>query len=145
MIAQMLQKNCVCLDLPAALKYLDIVSSCLDGILAQETDLEEHDRVSYDVQLAVQEICANIVCHAYIHEQEDKRIHIKIMLQAQPRCLVIDQFDTGAAFDECKVKMPNLEEGQVHGYGLFLVKNLMDDVLYCRQINGNCWHLAKNL
>lgn len=142
------RENTVCLDVPAAFQYLQVVSSCLDGMLAQEANQEsskeERDILSYDVQLAVQEICTNIVRHAY-KERANERIRVTITLQAHPQRLVVELFDTGAAFDESQVKEPNLDEGQVHGYGLFIVKNLMDEVVYQRQLDGNFWCLAKKL
>ncbi len=134
-----------CLDIPATLKYLHLVGSCLDGILTQENDLSEPEILSNDVQLAVQEICTNIVRHAYSCEQSETRITVEILMQEQPKRLTVDLFDTGRVFDASKVQEPDLENGQIHGYGLFLVKNLMDDVSYCRHDERNCWHLVKNL
>lgn len=144
MIHQISQEKTICLDVPATFKYLHIVSSCLDGVLTQEADLAKQEYLSYNVQLAVQEICTNIVRHAY-KERENERIRVKITLELHPRSLVIEIFDTGMPCKECDVTLPNLDEGQVNGYGLFIVRNLMDEVTYQREPEGNFWYLTKKL
>ena len=41
--------------------------------------------------------------------------------------------------------MPDLDTGQVHGYGLFLVRSLIDDVTYAHSGGENRWELVKRL
>jgi serine/threonine-protein kinase RsbW len=144
MIKQIGHQYTISLDIPAGLKYLQVIGSCLDSMLAQVADLKDHDLFSHNVQLAVQEICTNIVYHAY-QERENERIYIHITLEEQPQRLVVELIDKGIAFDESKVKEPNLDEGQVHGYGLFIAKNLMDKLIYRRQLDENFWCLIKDL
>jgi anti-sigma regulatory factor (Ser/Thr protein kinase) len=36
-------------------------------------------------------------------------------------------------------------DAHLHGYGLYIVKQLMNEVTYCRHLNGNYWYLVKNL
>ena len=40
---------------------------------------------------------------------------------------------------------PDLDEVRVHGYGLFLIKHLMDTVAYTPQAGRNHWLLTKNI
>jgi serine/threonine-protein kinase RsbW len=131
------------LDLPATFKYLHVISRCLNDMLTQEEDMDEQEIISHDVQLAVQEICTNIIRHAYAHSNVNERIHVAITLCSDN--LVVETVDKGQMFDETTVREPNLEEGQVHGYGLFIIKSLMDEVTYSRQHDCNHWRLAKNL
>ena len=133
------------LELPATLQYLSILGACLNDILLQVRGLEEQEIVSYNVQLAVQELCTNIVRHAYEEEQSDERIHATITLHAQPRLLTVELLDNGKFFDETALQEPNLEEGQIHGYGMYIIKSLMDEVSYTRQKDSNRWYLMKNL
>jgi serine/threonine-protein kinase RsbW len=51
--------------------------------------------------------------------------------------------DTGASFDPTVVPTPRLGELQEHGFGLFLVRELMDEVEYQANASGNCWTLVK--
>lgn len=144
-IDQICKESTIHLDIPATFQYLHIGSLCIQGVLSQVTDVQESEILSYNVQLAVQEICANIVQHAYAEEHKGQRIQLAITLQEQPRRLLVELFDTGMAFDETQVKEPDLEQPQARGYGLFLAKRLMDEVTYHQLSGGNRWRLAKNL
>src|SRR5450631_3803631 len=133
--------NVIRLDLPASLQYLSVLGSCLNDILSQVNDLEEQEIVKYDVQLAVQELCTNIVRHAYEEAKPEERIQATITLDMHPCRLIVELLDYGKFFDESLVQEPDLEEGQIHGYGLYIIKNLMDEVTYTRQGERNCWYL----
>ncbi|MCU0489987.1 MAG: ATP-binding protein [Chloroflexaceae bacterium] len=113
-------------------------------MLSHVDTVNDRDLVVYNVQLAAHEVCTNIVNHAY-EEIEQGRIDIKLVLHFQPAQLVIEFQDTGRPFDVTTVPEPNLEEPQVHGYGMFLIKNLMDSVTYTPQSDGNRWQLIKHL
>lgn len=132
------------LDLPASHKYLNVVSGCIAEMLARAGELAGPDELIYNVQLAVHEICANIVQHAYNHDNRG-RIKITLTLSPHPRQFMVDLHDTGCAFDPAGVPAPDLDEGQVHGYGLFLARQLMDTVTYYPQAGHNRWQLVKNL
>ncbi len=133
------------LDLPASLKYLKLLGACLKEVLNHAQGLQDCKLVSNNVWLAAQEIGTNIVKHAYGSAVEEGRIEIVITLNTQNNCLTVLLFDTGLPFDEKYMERPPLEEGQIHGYGLFLAQSLMDSVVYQRQGNRNCWRLEKCL
>jgi serine/threonine-protein kinase RsbW len=52
--------------------------------------------------------------------------------------------DTGRPFDPAAIPEPDLTEGQVGGYGLFLDQQLMDKVTNQPRPDGNHWRLAKH-
>jgi serine/threonine-protein kinase RsbW len=135
------------LDLPASLKYLNILGACLTAILAHAHNIQHKEIISYNIQLALHEICTNITIHAYSHlpEPGTGRIEIAITLHPKENSLEFELSDNGKPFDEHKVAEPDLVHGQVHGYGLYLARNLMDSVEYHRQGQRNVWHLTKNL
>jgi serine/threonine-protein kinase RsbW len=133
------------LHLPASLQYLNILGACLKAVLVHVQPVPEWEKVSNNIWLAAHEICVNIVQHAYARQPEPDGIDVIIALNAQNDCLTIHLFDTGQPFDENCVKEPSLGEEQVHGYGLFLVRSLMDSVDYQRQESRNCWCLKKHL
>jgi serine/threonine-protein kinase RsbW len=121
-----------------------VLGLCLQGILERVDGLAEPEVTIYNVQLAAQEICTNIVDHAY-DGQLGGRIAVAIAVAHDPPRLVVEVCDTGRSFDPGSVPAPNLEQAQVHGYGLFLVHSLMDDVSYEALQPGNRWRLVKNL
>lgn len=82
--------------------------------------------------------------HAY-KDAPGGRIRMALTLAPAPRQLVIELCDTGAPFDPTAVPQPDLDAVQEHGYGLFLVHQLMDEVTYHSHPHGNRWRLAKYL
>jgi serine/threonine-protein kinase RsbW len=132
------------LDLPATYKYLNILGSSINGMIERVDDLAEAEIVSYNIQLGVNEIFANIVGHAY-SDDESQRVDVTLALLGEPRRLVVELHDTGASFNPEAVPLPNLDDAQIRGYGLFLVEQLLDEVEYQPQPGGNCWRLVKYL
>jgi serine/threonine-protein kinase RsbW len=127
---------------PAMLSYLTLIGPCL-SVLLKETAARQEEKLSYSLELAVYETCTNIVQHAY--RDSAGRIELKLTLEDQPPRLIIDLYDTGLSFNLTTVPQPNLEFPQEHGYGLFLVHQLMDDVSYAPASGKNHWRLIKNL
>jgi serine/threonine-protein kinase RsbW len=140
-----LPQNAVQLDIPASLKYLHVLGACLASTIACAQNIIDPEIVTYNAQLALHEVCANIMLHAYARNPEDGRIQALFVLNPLSNDLIIELLDNGAPFDESSVKEPDLEQGQIHGYGLFLARNLMDTVKYQRQLDKNHWLLTKHL
>lgn len=148
----------VFLDLPADHRYLNVVSACL-GALIERTDAVSHrDTVTYNVQLAVHEACVNIVEHAYGGQAQgggQGRITVGITVGGAPRQLVVDLYDSGRPFSDVpedlapEASQPSLvtapEEPRVHGYGLLLMRGLLEEVVYERVCDRNHWRLATRL
>jgi len=132
------------LDLPATHKYLNILGACISELLTRVEDVAERDAITYNLQLAAHEACANIIDHAY-EGALGRRILVTIILADCPRRLIIELHDTGYSFDLATVPAPNLDEAHDHGYGLFLMHSLMDEVTYTSRPEGNHWALVKHL
>lgn len=132
------------LDLPATHKYLNILGACISELLARVEDVAEREAITYNLQLAAHEACANIIDHAYAGDL-GHRILVTITLTDCPRRLIIELHDTGYSFEPASVPKPNLDEAHDHGYGLFLMHSLMDEVTYTSRPEGNHWALVKHL
>ena len=141
----MIPENTVQLDLPARLEYLGVLNVVLGELLQNQVDhLPDADHIVYSVQLAAQEACTNIVRHAY-QGDSGGRIRTSIALVEDPLRIMVRLVDTGQWFDIDSVPDPDLGNPQVHGYGLFLIRQIMDEVTYQRDGEGNVWHLVKYL
>ena len=103
-----------------------------------------NERAVYAVQMAVDEACSNIIEHAYGGEGKgDIYLH----------CLKLDDGlqvtirDRGRPFNPDLVAAPDihapLEERDEGGLGLFLMKELMDDVAFEFGADGNTLILVK--
>jgi len=102
------------------------------------------DQSQYDISLAMHEICTNIIDHAYGPNQIGE-IEISFSLCHNPFGLEIELIDNGRSFEFDSIIAPDLNEPQVRGYGLFLVKQLMDEVTYSTCDTHNKWLLTKFL
>lgn len=89
--------------------------------------------VLYEIQLAVDEACANVAEHAYEAECQGE---MEISCYFAGQTLVIRVRDWGMGFDPAAVEKPDvkapLEDRGLGGLGLFLVKKVMDGVEFSR-------------
>lgn len=101
----------------------------------------------YKIQLAVDEACANVVDHAYTgSEPGDMEVSCSLNQQS----LTIRVRDWGRGFDLHNVSEPDVEapldERTLGGLGLFLVKQVMDQVQFTRDpARGNELKMTKRL
>lgn len=133
------------LDLPARYTYLHLLSDCIGDMLRLVEGVDDFETLCYNVQLAAHEVCTNIIGHAY-GNSDDGRIEIMLRLDfGGAPALTIELNDTGRPFNPDGYTAPNLDEVQVHGYGIFLIRHLMDSVTYTPSPGRNHWSLTKNL
>jgi serine/threonine-protein kinase RsbW len=137
------QADVVRLELPAADKYLNVVSSCLEAVLERFAGVLEQKMVTHNAVLAVHETCTNIIEHAY--GDTPGRIEVAISICDSPRRIVVDTHDTGRAFNVAELKDPDLNQAQTGGYGWYIIRNMVDEVTYAPQSGNNHWRLVKNL
>ena len=104
-----------------------------------------NEKEIYAVELAVDEACANIIEHAYDGEGKGQ---IECTCNDINGGLEIIIKDDGKPFDPDSVPSPDfsvdLEELQPRGAGLFIIRNLMDDVRFTFSKNkGNILRMVK--
>ncbi len=131
------------LQLPATHRYLNVLGACINALVEHAEDLDDAEQQSYNIQLGTNEVFANIVDHAYAERDGD--VAVTLALLDTPQRMQIDLHDTGVAFDPASAPEPDLDEIQVRGYGLFLVRSLFDEVDYAARADGNYWRLIKLL
>ncbi len=87
------------------------------------------DRTVYELRLAVDEACANVIHHSYGGMEAGD---MEVTCCLNDGALTIKVRDWGQAFDPDSVPEPNvdapLEERSLGGLGLFLMKQVMDGV-----------------
>ena len=87
------------------------------------------DRAIHQIQVAVDEACANVIQHGY---ESDENGDMEISCCLHEQGFVIRVRDWGMSFDPDSVPEPNvdapLEERTLGGLGIFLIKQYMDEV-----------------
>ena len=140
----MINQEVIQMEFPAQDKYLNVLGASIGAMLQRVEGGEPPEGQIYGIELAVQETCTNIVRHAYA-EQNEGRIKVTLTFEKPSRRFIVDVRDTGRSFNPSTIPAPSLGKPQVHGYGLFLMDKLMDEVTYCPEAGGNHWRLVKNL
>jgi serine/threonine-protein kinase RsbW len=130
------------LILAADLAELAQLEKPIRALVAQANIPSDPEMFAYGLQLAVHEACTNIVLHAY-DDQQTGTIRIEMTLRADPARIQIDLWDEGRAFNPTAVAAPEPGTIQEHGFGIFLLHELLDDVVYERSNNHNHWKLVK--
>jgi serine/threonine-protein kinase RsbW len=141
----------VTLHLPARFGYLRI---------ARQTTLDFCARAALSefraaqLEMAVDEACANIIEHSYGGERrEDGAGHppgLQLDLIQHRDRIVVEIHDFGKGFDleHAPTVTPEdyLSEGRCRGLGLYIIRNFVDDLSYERNTpSGNRLRLVKRL
>lgn len=102
------------------------------GDQLKKTPLNNDD--IYRMMLAVDEACTNVIVHNYEKNSKDKDNHIKVTVEfaSDQVSLIIE--DEGEEFNPLDVHDPDLkqhlEEYRKKGLGIFLIRRLVDEVIY---------------
>ena len=103
-----------------------------------------NDQAVYDIQLAVDEVCTNIITHGY--EGMDPG-SIILRVEPEPGRVVVSITDFGHPFEPVEPDAPNLEatleEREEGGLGLFFVFMSIDDINYESSAIGNTTTIIK--
>jgi sigma-B regulation protein RsbU (phosphoserine phosphatase) len=96
------------------------------------------------VKIALDELLANIIQYAF-NDDRDHFVHVEFQLHDDKLIIILE--DDGSPFDPFHVETPDInlsiEEREIGGLGIHLVKNVMDEVNYRRALNKNIITLVK--
>lgn len=102
--------------------------------------------ILYDLQLAVDEACTNIITHGYSGMDPGSII---LDLELNPERITISLTDFGHAFEPDNAPIPDpsqpIEERELGGFGLFFIQQSVDEMKYRTSEDGNTMTLIKHL
>lgn len=132
------------LTIPADLAQLSLLSAHLGDFVSAVGEFYNKQQTTYNLQLCVQEICTNIVLHAY---KDVVGGYIKCVFSYDPitKMLSMRFYDTGRSFNFDNISEPDFSQAQTSGYGLFIIQQLVDEVHYHAHEGSNEWLLLKRL
>ena len=132
------------LTIPAQFEEIPHASKFV-ALAARKTGLDE--KAIHHCQLAVDEVCTNIVEHGYAGGSIDNVI--EVWCDYQPGVFRIVIFDDCPLYNPLERAMPDpkatLDERKVGGWGLYFVKKLMNDAQYTVENGRNQITLIKSL
>lgn len=113
-------------------------------------ELERHGcsaRVQTQIEMAMEEVFVNIVSYAY--QPNDGDVEIRCEMSEDPIRITIQFLDSGHPFDPLTIEDPDTsEEGLTEhegGLGIFMVKNMVDEVRYSYEGGKNILTITKKL
>ena len=137
------------LKIPATLEQVQLGAIAAANIAAAYyrivtgTDPEK-DNVYIDaVELAVGEACTNSVKHCTKPYPEDCRITVCFELYDGQLIVMIKDYNAPYDFD--KVLPPDFDAAPESGYGLYIIKQTMDEVHYLHQDGQNILTIKKSI
>ena len=119
-------------------KFMDFVQSQIDGSCA-------NNYIVSDIMIVSEEVVVNIIDYAY----PDKKGDLEVIFEKTGDLIRIIFKDEGAPFDPLKKPEPDInkpiEERDIGGFGILLVKKLMDEVTYEYKENNNVLTVIKRI
>lgn len=128
---------------PNQTRYLSLIGKIGEDI-AKEIDKFQGDRgtLAYHLNLVLTEAMANAIKYGNPADQ-DSMVHISININ--PEEIMIRVFDYGQGFDINSIPVPDFDELEDRGRGIFIIRSIMDVVQYRRQREGNVLEMSKKL
>jgi serine/threonine-protein kinase RsbW len=104
------------------------------------------DETLYDIQLAVDEACTNIISHGYADLDPGSII---LDLDIDPPKITVTLTDFGHSFEPSSAPIPDVNapiaERELGGFGLFFIQQSVDEMDYQVTEDGNKMILTKYL
>ncbi|NSW87551.1 MAG: ATP-binding protein [Syntrophobacteraceae bacterium] len=95
---------------------------------------------AYQTELAVSEACTNAIEHGLSGKDDSK---VTVVFQVFDERLVISVADEGNGFDLAGIPNPDFPSHPERGYGLFIIRSVMDEVDYIRGEGRNTLVMSK--
>ncbi len=128
----------------AELESLSILREFIEQACKQHKRIDDH--ICYDLKLAVDEACTNIITHGYAGMNPGSII---LSLEMAPNKVVVTITDFGHPFESSEASAPDLEAGledlPLGGLGLFFIYQTMDEINYETTEDGNHLTFIKQL
>ncbi len=132
------------LEIEAKTQYLEQVRAFVDG------HLEMFDcpvKAKMQIDMAVEEIFVNISQYAYT--PKTGKVTIRMEMTKEPLSVVLTFLDNGIPYNPLAKADPDVtlpaQEREIGGLGIYMVKNIMDDVAYAYQDGRNILKLRKKI
>lgn len=133
--------NQLSLDLESSLEALGEIERALTEFGAEH---EWPEDLLFHVQLTLDELATNVINHGYGAGGHSFQITVK----SKPEAVQIELVDEARPFDPLQdAPQPAIDAGvherKVGGLGVYIVKELMDEMEYRREDGKNCLMLVK--
>ena len=132
------------ITLPAIIENVEKVTAFVNAELEK---INCPAKAKAEIDIAIDELFSNIANYAY--NPEVGKATIKFEVQKNPMAVIITFMDNGIPYDPLKREDPNItlsvDERQIGGLGIFMVKKSMDSIEYEYKDNHNILRIKKHI
>ena len=119
-------------------------SEIIETIMSSE-DMTQDPALQFKLRLCVEEVVENIVRYAYA----DGNGYVEVGTEVHDGVLYVSFRDSGVPFNPLEKEDPDItlsvDERQIGGLGIFLCKQMMDDISYEYKDGCNCLTMSKKV
>ncbi|MDP6424387.1 MAG: ATP-binding protein [Planctomycetota bacterium] len=137
------------LKLTGNVDHLRITWQAAEALLELVPFYEDPVQTRYNVLLALQEAVSNVLRHGYGGPAPGSRAFIEVLLSWDGEALRVQISDEAAPFDPTEVLgAPDTEDATripEGGYGIHIIRAVLDHMEYAREDGKNVLTLAKSL
>ena len=113
------------IELTSQMSNLQTLRKLLEDVFEQTEKVDAE--FASKMEIAVIESASNIIRHAY-DGSEDHRLEVKINVYEDRIAVFLSH--RGDAFKKFQMSTPSFDGSQFNGYGLYLMRQCVDEVLY---------------
>ncbi len=130
------------LTIPGSFEFLSLPRSIAKEICSILADTSIDEKILWSVELTVSEAVTNAMKYG-CGQNGDKKVEVEFDIWDDRLEILI--IDTGEGFDWEKIGTPDFSMPKESGYGLYIIKELMDEIEYTRGKTRNVLKLVKHL
>ena len=136
-----MEKIEVDIKVPNQTRYLSLIGKIGEG-LAMTLDRYKGDReeLAYHLNLVLTEAMTNAIRHAN-EDDPGKELHITISIMEKTLRILV--YDEGQGFDINSLPSPDFKNLDEHGRGVYIIRTLMDQVVYRKHGKGHVLVMEK--
>lgn len=131
------------ITVPADTVSLETVNEFIRELLGEDDGRKER----FQIELAVEEIFVNIAHYAYGEKKGE--VVVDCCMEDDGTVFSITFSDRGKPYNPLEKQDPDItvgaEERELGGLGIYLAKNMVDDITYCRMDGENRLTLKKKM
>lgn len=127
---------------------MENLDSMIDFVIDNVKKLSGNDtKLEGKIRLVCEEAFVNVINYAY--PDSDGEIEIQYNENSEEKKFSITMLDSGVEFDPLKKEDPDItlamEEREIGGLGIFMIKQIMDNVVYERKNGQNVLFMEKTI
>lgn len=134
------------IKVPNQTRYLSLIGRIGEDLALQLQGFTgDRERLANQLNVVLTEAMVNAIRHANAGDP-DKQVDVRIIISDNE--LLVQVFDQGQGFDLNSVQYPGFEEEdllETGGRGIYIIRSLMDSVIYRRVPGGNVLEMRKRL